>query len=116
MPRGVGGLLPEGAGSALALPFFYLSFFAVCVVGSIVLKAPGTAFLSFLVSYGLAGVITYWVLVLPGVVGLYSSPDLLVAVVVIFTFTALFPFPLMAGLVGTLVGILVGMVLAESLD
>jgi len=48
------------------------------------------------------------VLILPELLGAYGSPGVLVEASIRFTFVALFPFPLIAGLVGTILGSALG--------
>jgi len=105
VPQGLGNLLPEVAGgSQLGLVIFFASIFVVSSLASFVINDLGKAIFSFFASYGLAGVVTYFVLALPGFVGAYPAPEVLVRVAIIFTFTASFPIPLVVELVGTLTG------------
>lgn len=97
--------MPEVTGtSQLGLAAFFVGIFLVSVFASFLINDVGKALFSFFGSYCLAGVVTYFVLALPGFVGAYAAPEVLVRLAIIFTFTASFPIPLVVELVGTLTG------------
>ncbi len=88
---------------------FFLEFLAISVAASFVISDFGRALISFLFSYVLGGFLVCFVLILPGVLGTSAFLNLLIGVMVFFTFTIFFPFPLFLGFFGTLFGV----VLAE---
>jgi hypothetical protein len=102
-PLGVGNLLQSVTNRSEPV-LFYVGIFAVSILASVIIDDVSKAVLSFFASYGLAGAITYFVLALPGFVGAYPDPELLVRLAIVLTFTASFPFPLMIELAGTLSG------------
>jgi len=105
VPQGLGKFLPEVTGAGqLGVAAFFAGIFVVSLFASFVINDVGKALFSFFVAYGLAGVVTYFVLALPGFVGAYAAPEVLVRIAIIFTFTASFPIPLVVELVGTLTG------------
>ena len=113
LPRVHGGLLPTVQSLGPWGPaFYYLGFLGICILASIVLVNPATALVSYVLSYGLAGILIYVALALPAFLGIYQPTEILVRASINFTFTALFPFSLLAGFVGTVVG----MFLAEYLS
>ncbi len=106
LPRVQGGLLPEVVQSSpWKLAAYYLAWIGLAALAAIILKDLGTALVSFLASYGLGAVLTYWVLALPGQAGSDSAfREILVKASVNWTFNAFFPFPIFLGLGGTVVG------------
>ena len=105
VPQSLGKFLPEVShGGQLGLAVFFASIFAVSIFASLVINDVGKALFAFFAAYALAGVVTYFVLALPGFVGAYPAPEVLVRVAIIFTFTASFPIPLVVELVGTMAG------------
>jgi hypothetical protein len=105
VPQGLGKFLPEVTGGGqLGLAAFFASIFVVSILASFLINDVGKALFAFFASYVLAGAVTYFVLALPGFVGAYAAPEVLVRVAIIFTFTASFPIPLVVELVGTLTG------------
>lgn len=105
LPKGLGGLLPDVlGGSELGPLLLYLAMCGTSILASLLIRNLGVAFGSFLASYCGSGIITYFVLYLPALLGSYSSPEVLTEVSIRFTFFALFPFPLLAGLLGTILG------------
>ncbi len=107
LPKVQGGLLPEVIqGSSWKLAVYYLAWIGLAALAGIILKDLGLALVSFLVSYGLGAVLTYYVLALPGLTSSDSAfRETLVASSVSWTFDAFFPFPIFLGLVGTIVGV-----------
>lgn len=109
LPRELGGLLPEVlGGSQWARWILYLAMLGTSILAALLINNPGIAFGSYFVSYCVAGAITYLVLILPELLGAYGSPGVLVEASIRFTFVALFPFPLVAGFVGTILGSALG--------
>ncbi len=98
---GTGGTLPAGPW------LIYLGFFAVSLLGGAVVADPGRSLLSFLVSYAVGGFFTYWILALPGFLEVTPVAAVLVSASLVLTFTALFPFPLVLGILGSLLGVAV---------
>ena len=106
LPKGLGGLLPQVLGGSVWGPWIlYVSMLATSLLAAFLIENPGIAFGSFFVSFCVAGAITYLVLILPGLLGAYNSSGILAEVSIRFTFVALFPFPLIAGLLGTILGL-----------
>lgn len=105
LPRGRGGLLGETQIGPVGPLVFYLAYFGISVVAGLALQEPGSTLFSYFVSYGGGAIITYWILTLPGTIGVFPVPEILVRVAIIFTFSALFPFPLIFGLLGTFLGL-----------
>jgi hypothetical protein len=93
-------------GQPLVLVFYYIGIAGVSFIASLLVNDPGPSLVGFFVSYGFAGSITFIVLSLPATFGATSLPDVLVRISLSITFDAFFPFALMAGLVGTILGIL----------
>jgi hypothetical protein len=101
---GIGGQLPEVIDTGLwGRGIIYLEIFGISFLAALILKDPGTALASFFASYALGAGVTFLVLALPGFLGEYP-PGVLVQLSVLFTFTAFFPFPLLIGLLGTVLG------------
>jgi len=106
LPKGLGGLLPQVLGGSIWGPWIlYLAMLATSFLAAFLIENPGIAFGSFFVSFCLAGAITYLVLILPGLLGAFNSAGVLAEASIRFTFVALFPFPLIAGLLGTILGL-----------
>jgi hypothetical protein len=84
---------------------FYLAIFGVSTVGGIVLEDVGVAVLSFFLSYALGGTIIFLVLALPAYLGLFAFANALYDTAIVFAFAALFPLPLLLGLIGTIIGV-----------
>jgi hypothetical protein len=93
-----------GAPFPLGIILFYIEIFGVSILASIVLDDAAGAVLGLFASYVLAIILTYLALSLPTSEGAYP-PAALTGAAIVFTFTALFPFPILATLVGTLVGV-----------
>jgi hypothetical protein len=106
LPKGLGGLLPQVLGGSIwGLWIIYLAMLGTSLLAAFLIENPGTAFGSFFVSFCSSGAITYLVLILPGLLGAYGSSGVLAEASIRFTFVALFPFPLIAGLLGTILGL-----------
>jgi len=105
-----GFLLPSTyyGGSSGTLPlgvwFPYLEVLGASILAGIVMGDAGKTILSFFASYGLAAVVTYLVLAMPGIIGAFPVADLLTRQAAVITFTALFPIPLLVGFLGSVVG------------
>jgi hypothetical protein len=105
IPQGKGILLPEVMGaSPFGLGIFYAGIFAVSVLAALVISDAGNALVSCLASYGLSAVLTYIILALPGFIGAFPFPEVLIQAAIVFTFTASFPFALLLEIIGTLLG------------
>ncbi len=97
--------MPEVQGaSSLGLWVFYLGCLGTCVLAALVLEEASTALAAFFPSHLIGALITYVVLIVPGLAGTYPLPSVLEESAMIFTFTAFFPVLLFAGLAGTLLG------------
>src|SRR5712691_283827 len=93
-----------GAPVPLGIILFYIGIIGVSILASIVLDDAATAVLGLFASYVLAIMLTYLALSLPTLEGAYP-PAALTQAAIVFTFTALFPFPILALILGTLVGV-----------
>jgi hypothetical protein len=101
-----GGLLPEVINaSPFGLWIFYLGNFMVCVVAAMVISDLGSVIVSFFPAFLGAALITYLVLALPDLLGIFPFPGLLQESAIIFTFGAFFPVLLIVALAGTLLGV-----------
>lgn len=104
-PLGVGNLLPSVTSRGqLGLLFFFAGIFTVSILAAAIIDDVSNAVVCFFASYCLAGVITYSILALPGWIGAYPDPEVLVRLSILLTFSASFPFPLVIELVGALTG------------
>jgi hypothetical protein len=87
----------------LGTVLYYVSIFAVSFLAGFVLESLGKALIGFFASYTIGIILTFLVLYLPALGGLLFEPVAEITGIT-FTFTALFPFPLLSGLVGGLLG------------
>lgn len=102
---GGGDLQPEIIGRGpWGLLIFYVAIFAVSVIASLVLADFARGVGGFFASYALAAGLTYFIIALPGYVGAYQIPDILVTLAVNWTFAAFFPILLLVGFAATIVG------------
>ncbi len=99
-------------GNAAGPLIFYFAIFGISILGGLVTEDTTMALASFFMSYLLGAALVYFVLALPGFVGAFPLAEALVETAIVFTFTALFPFPLIIGLFGTILGV----ALAERLQ
>ena len=83
---------------------FYLEVLAVSVLAGLVINDPPRAILSFFGSYVVSGIVIFVVLSLPAFVN-NALPEIIFNAAIAFTFTSLFPIPLVIGLVGTILGV-----------
>src|SRR5882672_3479597 len=98
-------LLPESYGAnPLWLWVFYLGSFGTCVLAAMLIADFGQSIVSVFFAFGLNVFITFVVLALPDFSGIVQPPGILQESAVLFTFNALFPFPLFVALFGTIVG------------
>ena len=85
---------------------FFLEILGVAILASFLIESGPRALVSFLLSFMTGMLIVYFVLTLPGLNGSFlGDPNALVALGIIFTFLVFFPFPLVLGLAGTLIGV-----------
>jgi hypothetical protein len=91
-------------GNPLVLLVFYGGLFGTSVLAAVIIAELGHSVLSFFASYGLASLLTYIVLALPDILGMFPIPGALEESATIFTFSALFPLPFLLGFVGALIG------------
>lgn len=82
---------------------YFAGIFAVSFLAGFVLEDVGTALLGFFASYGIGLLLTYLALYLPALGGLLVEP-LAEITGITFAFAALFPFALIVGLIGGLLG------------
>jgi hypothetical protein len=87
----------------LGTVLYYASMFLVSFLAGFILENVGKALIGFFTSYMIGIILTFLALYLPALGGLLFEP-LAEITGITFTFTALFPFPLLAGLVGGLLG------------
>jgi hypothetical protein len=112
LPRNIngGGLYADVTnGDPLVLLLFYGGSFAISILAALVISDVGVSLASFFSSYIGTGLITYFVLGLPDLFGVYDPLGVIQGSAVTFTFTALFPLLLFVSLAGTVAG----MALAE---
>ena len=103
--EGGGDLQPEIIGRGPGeLIIFYILIFALSVLASLVLADFARGLGSFFASYVLAAGLTYFVIALPGYVGAFPLPDVLVTLAVSWTFAAFFPILFLVGFAATIVG------------
>ncbi len=102
-------LLPASYGAnPLWLWLFYLGSFGICVLAALVISDFGESIVSIFFAYGLTALVTFVVLALPDFSGIVQPPGILQQSALLFTFNALFPFPLFVDFVGTIVGSALG--------
>ena len=82
---------------------YFVAVFGVSVLAGLVLADIGQALLGFFASYAVGWLLTYLALALPGLVGIIPEAIAEQSALAL-TATALFPFALLAGLVGALLG------------
>jgi hypothetical protein len=90
---------------------FYSGSFAICLLAAMTIEDLAETLLSFFASFVGAAMITYLVLALPDILGIFPYPGALEQAAVGFTFGAFFPFPFFVNFVGTMAGL----VLADRL-
>lgn len=87
----------------LEIILYYAGIFAASVIAGLLLQKIGLALLGFIFSYGIGIVVCDIGLILPGLLG-YVPEAPAEGLAFVFVFTAFFPIPLFAGLLGALVG------------
>jgi hypothetical protein len=103
--EGGGDLQPEIIGRGpWGLVVFYIVIFAVSVIASLIMADFAKGLGGFFASYALAVGLTYFIIALPGYVGAYQIPDVLVTLAVNWTFSAFFPILFLIGFAATIVG------------
>lgn len=106
-----GHLIPQqyygGASNALIsdATIFYLEVLGLSTFAGLVIRDPQRAILSFIACYAVGGLITAFVIMLPGFVSASAIPELVFGMALVDTFTALFPIPLLVGIAGTFLGL-----------
>lgn len=110
LPKNIngGGLYNDVVnGNPLGLLIFYLGNFGICVIAAMVIGDPGKALISFFPSFIGAAIVTYLVLALPDLLGLFPflTPGVLQESASVFALTAFFPVLLLVNLAGTVLGI-----------
>jgi len=102
-------ILPASYGAnPLWLWLFYLGSFAVSALAAMLISDIGESIVSIFFAYGLTAFVTLVVLALPDFLGIVQPSGILQQSAILFTFNALFPFPLLVALVGTIVGSALG--------
>ncbi len=94
---------PQAGTELLGETLYYAGIFGVSILAGLLLANIATALLGFFASYGLGMLLTYLALILPGLAGIIPESGAEVSAIV-FTFTALFPFALLVGLVAGVLG------------
>ncbi len=84
---------------------FYLGNFAICLLAAITINDLAETLLSFFASFVGAAMITYLVLALPDILGIFPYPGALEQAAVGFTFGAFFPFLFFVNFVGSMAGL-----------
>jgi hypothetical protein len=84
---------------------FYLEVLGLSSLAGVVIQEAQRAILSFISCYVMGSLITCLVLMLPGFVNSTAIPQLVFEMAIVDTFTALFPIPLLVGLAGTFLGL-----------
>ncbi len=87
------------------LLIFYLGNFAICLLAALVVRDLTETLLGFFSSFVLAAIITYLILALPDILGIFPYPGALEQAAVIFTFGAFFPFLFFVNFVGSMAGL-----------
>ncbi len=87
----------------LEVALYYSGIFGASILAGLVLARVPTALVGFLASYALGWLVAYLALILPGLFGIVPEAAVEETAIVL-TATALFPFALLVGLVGSLVG------------
>jgi len=92
-------------GQPIFVVIYYLGVLAVSVLAAVLIDDPGSSILGFFFAFPSAWVIAFITLSLPATLGLIPVGEILVTTAISVTFAAFFPFVLIAGLVGTFLGI-----------
>jgi hypothetical protein len=102
---GGGDLQPEIIGRGPSeLIIFYILIFALSMLASLVLADFAKGLGGFFASYAIAAGLTYFIIALPGYVGAFPVPDVLVTLAVNWTFAAFFPLLFLVGFAATIAG------------
>lgn len=103
--EGGGDLQPEIIGRGPGeLIIFYILIFALSMLASLVMADFAKGLGGFFASYVIAAGLTYFVIALPGYVGAFPLPDVLVTLAVNWTFAAFFPILFLVGFAATIAG------------
>jgi hypothetical protein len=111
LPRNIngGGLYGNViAGNSLVLFIFFAGGFVVSLIAAMQIGDLEKSIISFFASYIGCAMITYAVLVLPDLAGVYDPAGAIAGSGVTFTFGAMFPLFLLFELAGTIVGVALG--------
>lgn len=102
-----GVLIPRAAleTQILGTAFYYAGVLAISAIAGLLLASLSKTLIAFVGSYTIGIVLTLLSLDLPGIFGTIPEP-VSESVAITFTFTAFFPFPLLLGLVGSMIGAL----------
>lgn len=92
-------------GQPIIVVIYYLGILAVSILAAVLIDDPGLSILGFFLAFPSAWVIAFIILSLPATLGVIPVGEILVTTAITVTFAAFFPFVLIAGLVGTFVGI-----------
>jgi hypothetical protein len=102
---GGGDLQPEIIGRGPGeLIIFYILIFGLSMLASLVLADFAKGLGGFFASYVIAAGLTYFIIALPGYVGAFPLPDVLVTLAVNWTFAAFFPLLFLVGFAATIAG------------
>lgn len=96
-------MAPLNNETTLLIALYFAGIFSTSYMSGLLLKNLSYAVVGFLCAYSLGILLAGLAFVLPGLIGLVSESYAQYSAVT-FTFTALFPLALLAGLVGGLLG------------
>jgi len=88
---------------ALEVALYYAGIFGTSFLAGLVLARVAAALLAFFVSYVVGWLLAYLALSLPGLLGIVPE-GVAEETAIILTATALFPFALLVGMLGSLIG------------
>ncbi len=92
-------------GQPVIVVIYYLGILAVSVLAAVLIDDTGLSIVGFFLAFPSAWVIAFVILSLPATLGVIPVGEILVTTALAVTFAAFFPFVVIAGLLGTFVGI-----------
>src|SRR5436853_6470126 len=84
---------------------YYVAILAVSILAIILIDEPGLSLVGFFSAFPSSWIIAFVILSLPATLGVIPVGEILVTAAIAVTFAAFFPFVVIAGLLGTFVGI-----------